>query len=34
MDTEGEVVFACPSCGEVYEPGAESCTSCGAQLAG
>ena len=34
MDTEGEVVFACPSCGEVYEPGAESCANCGAQLAG
>ena len=29
---EGEVVFACPSCGEVYEPGQESCTSCGAAL--
>ena len=34
MDTEGEVVFACPSCGEVYEPGQETCTSCGAALAG
>jgi len=34
MDTEGEVVFACPSCGEVYEPGQETCASCGAQLAG
>lgn len=33
MDTEGEVVFACPSCGEAYEPGAESCASCGAPLA-
>jgi hypothetical protein len=32
MDTEGEVVFACPGCGEVYEPGAETCTSCGAPL--
>ena len=32
MDTEGEVVFACPGCGEVYEPGQESCTSCGASL--
>lgn len=32
MDTEGEVVFACPACGEVYEPGAESCASCGAPL--
>jgi hypothetical protein len=34
MDTEGEVVFACPSCGEVYEPGQETCSSCGAALAG
>jgi rubrerythrin len=34
MDTEGEVVFACPSCGEVYEPGQATCTSCGAALAG
>jgi len=33
MDTEGEVVFACPACGEVYEPGAETCASCGAPLA-
>jgi hypothetical protein len=32
MDTEGEVVFACPSCGEVYEPGAEVCGNCGASL--
>ena len=32
MDTRGEVVFACPSCGEVYEPGAETCTACGATL--
>lgn len=34
MDTEGEVTFACPGCGEVYEPGQESCTSCGASLIG
>jgi predicted amidophosphoribosyltransferase len=34
MDTEGEVVFACPSCGEVFEPGQETCSSCGAALAG
>jgi len=34
MDTEGEVVFACPSCGEVYEPGQEACTNCGASLIG
>lgn len=32
MDTEGEVVFACPNCGEVYEPGAEACASCGQPL--
>jgi hypothetical protein len=32
MDTGGEVAFACPSCGEVYEPGATTCTSCGAAL--
>lgn len=32
MDTEGEVVFACPSCGEAYDPGARECTSCGAAL--
>lgn len=34
MDTAGEVAFACPACGEAYEPGAETCTSCGAVLAG
>jgi len=33
MDTEGEVMFACPSCGEAYEPGAEACAACGAPLA-
>jgi hypothetical protein len=32
MDTEGEVVFACPGCGEAYEPGARECTGCGAPL--
>lgn len=32
MDTEGEVVFACPGCGEVYEPGQETCGNCGARL--
>lgn len=32
MDTEGEVVFACPNCGEAYEPGASVCTACGASL--
>jgi hypothetical protein len=33
MDTEGEVLFACPSCGEAYEPGARDCAACGAPLA-
>ena len=32
MDTEGEVVFACPSCGEAYDSGAQECTACGAAL--
>ncbi|HEX2206905.1 MAG TPA: hypothetical protein VHG93_04430 [Longimicrobium sp.] len=32
MSTEGEVAFACPSCGEVYEAGATQCASCGAPL--
>lgn len=32
MDTEGEVVFACPACGEAYETGATACTACGAPL--
>ena len=32
MDTEGEVTFACPSCGEPYEPGTRECTGCGAAL--
>jgi len=34
MDSEGEVVFACPGCGEVYEPGQETCASCGGALTG
>ena len=29
MDPSGEVVFACPTCGEVAEPGATKCASCG-----
>jgi hypothetical protein len=33
MDAEGEVGFACPACGEVHEPGATVCASCGATLA-
>lgn len=32
--SDGEVAFACPNCGEVYEPGATQCASCGAPLAG
>lgn len=32
MDQSGEVSFACPECGEAYEPGSESCSSCGAEL--
>lgn len=32
MDTAGEVVFACPACGEAFDPGARECTGCGASL--
>lgn len=32
-DPEGEVVFACASCGEAFDPGARECTGCGAPLA-
>jgi hypothetical protein len=32
MDTEGTVVFACPSCGETYQPGDATCRACGADL--
>jgi hypothetical protein len=32
--SDGEVAFACPSCGEVYDPGATQCASCGASLTG
>lgn len=32
MDVEGEVVFACPACGEAYEPGVRECGACGAAL--
>jgi hypothetical protein len=34
MNQSGEVGFACANCGEVYEPGAEVCTNCGASLIG
>ncbi len=33
MDADGEVAFACPSCGEAYEPEMDACSSCGASLA-
>lgn len=33
MDAEGEVAFACPSCGEAYEAGSRECAACGAVLA-
>ncbi len=29
---EGELSFACPECGEAFEPGDARCTSCGADL--
>jgi hypothetical protein len=32
MDYRGEVSFACPACGEAYEPGAETCATCGKPL--
>jgi predicted RNA-binding Zn-ribbon protein involved in translation (DUF1610 family) len=32
--SDGQVAFACPSCGEVYEAGATQCASCGASLSG
>lgn len=32
--SDGEVAFACANCGEVYEPGATQCASCGASLTG
>lgn len=33
-DADGEVSFACPECGEAYEAGESTCTSCGALLPG
>lgn len=33
MDSGGEVAFACPGCGEAYEPGAAECIGCGSSLA-
>ena len=32
MDRRGEVVFACPTCGEAFEPGDTICATCGGQL--
>ena len=32
MDASGEVLFACPTCGESYEPGESECRACGAPL--
>jgi hypothetical protein len=32
MDVSGEVVFACPSCGEAFEAGDTVCASCGTPL--
>jgi hypothetical protein len=32
MDVDGEVAFACASCGESYESGARECLACGAAL--
>lgn len=33
MDAAGEVTFACPACGEAYEPQDRTCRNCGAVLA-
>ncbi|MBR9990714.1 MAG: DUF2007 domain-containing protein [Gemmatimonadetes bacterium] len=32
MDASGEVVFACPSCGEAFDAGDATCRSCGTPL--
>jgi predicted RNA-binding Zn-ribbon protein involved in translation (DUF1610 family) len=32
MDADGAVAFACPSCGETYQPGDVTCRACGADL--
>ena len=32
MDSRGEIVFACPACGEVYDTGDTTCRACGAIL--
>lgn len=32
MDGRGEIVFACPACGEAFDTGDGSCRACGAAL--
>jgi uncharacterized C2H2 Zn-finger protein len=32
MDAAGEVMFACPACGEAFEEGEAACRSCGSAL--
>jgi hypothetical protein len=32
MDSEGEVSFACPGCGEAFDHGAGECANCGMPL--
>lgn len=32
MDASGEVTFACPECGEAFDPGTSTCASCGTAL--
>lgn len=32
MDAAGEVVFACPTCGEAFDPGDALCANCGTPL--
>jgi uncharacterized C2H2 Zn-finger protein len=32
MDAAGEVVFACPACGEAFDAGEAACRSCGSAL--
>lgn len=34
MDRQGEVAFACPACGEPYDPGEKNCVACGKPLPG
>lgn len=32
QDARGSILFACPSCGESYQPGDTTCRACGADL--